>query len=699
MLTQLENHHRQRPAYIYIRQSSIGQVRHHQESTERQYALKEKALVLGWANEMIQVLDGDLGISGAHGTDRPDFKMLVADVSMSKVGAIFALEASRLARSCLDWQRLIELCALTKTLVIDEDGCYDPADFNDGLLLGIKGTIAQAELHFIRARLHGGMINKANKGELALPPGIGLCYDDQGRIILDPDQEVQASIRQLFDIFRQVGSAFGVARRFKELGLRFPKRTWGETWKDKLTWAPLASSRSLYILQNPFYAGCYAYGRSRQTKAIAGDGEIRLHTVRVSRERWLVMIKDHHPGYISWEEFLKNQEVLERNRSGGPNTILSGPAREGAALLQGLLLCAVCGKRLAVRYGGHNGAYPAYECTVRRVGAPGPEHLIRVRCSVLDAPVVQRVLEVLQPAELEIALSALKELERRDNAVCKQWQMGVERAEYEAQLAERRYEEVDPSNRLVAGTLETRWNETLLRLDEAKAKFSEFQQQHVRVATPEQKARVLALAQDFPRVWNAPTTQPKDRKRMIRLVIKDITVNRERGSKQVDLHIRWQGGALEHLTVTVPTTRTRSSYPPYPPHIVEKVRVLSQTHPDSQTAEILNREGYVTTRNGRFHHKTIHYIRMRYALSAQVTSHPGELTVQEIADRCGVGTSVVYRWIKDGRLVATRRPPLRSLFIKLDTEKEQELRALIRNKAKTMGVPVTREHVGEDGAI
>lgn len=433
MLAKLENHHRLKPAYVYIRQSSIGQVRHHQESTERQYALKDRAIGLGWASDTVQILDGDLGLSGAQGTNRPAFKDLVADVSMGKVGAVLALEASRLARCSLDWQRLIELCALTKTLVIDEDGCYDPADFNDGLLLGIKGTIAQAELHIIRARLHGAMMNKAKKGELALPPAIGFCHDDEGGIIVDPDQEVQASIRQVFGLFREVGSAFGVARRFWQLGLLFPKRTWGGTWKGKLSWGSLSSSRALYILQNPAYAGCYAYGRSNTRKAASAEGEIRSHQVRISREGWHVMIRDHHAGYISWDEFLANQQILERNRSGGPKTILSGPAREGAALLQGLLLCANCGKRLAVRYAGQDGRYPIYNCTKRRAGAPGPDHTIAVRCNVLDAPIVQRVLEVLQPAQLELALATLKELEQRDKAICRQWQMRVERATYEVQ--------------------------------------------------------------------------------------------------------------------------------------------------------------------------------------------------------------------------------------------------------------------------
>lgn len=342
MLSKIQQYHKAKPAYIYIRQSTMGQVRCHQQSTERQYALGDKALDMGWNPANIRILDRDLGKSGSHSAGRQDFKTLVADVSMGQVGAVFTLEASRLARSSVDWQRLIELCALTGTLVIDEDGCYAPEDFNDGLLLGIKGTIAQAELHFIRLRLQGGKQNKAKKGELRFPLPVGLCYDE-GKITIDPDREVEGAVHLVFRTFQNKGSAYGVVQEFVRLGLQFPRRAYGGVWDGKLIWGRLNHGRVLSILKNPSYAGAYVFGRYRSIKEISSDGEVHSTTRSMPMEDWLVTIKEHHEGYITWEEFIKNQKVLESNRTNGEETLLSGPAREGLALLQGLLLCSSCG--------------------------------------------------------------------------------------------------------------------------------------------------------------------------------------------------------------------------------------------------------------------------------------------------------------------------------------------------------------------
>src|SRR5215472_1729287 len=343
MNSKISEQQQSKPAYVYVRQSTLGQVRHHQESTERQYALRQKAAELGWSESSIRILDRDLGISGAHTTGREDFKTLVADVSMGQVGAVFALEASRLSRSDLDWHRLLELCALTRTLVIDEDGCYDPSDFNDGLLLGLKGTMAQAELHFLRTRLLGGKLNKAKKGELRLPLAVGLRYDEEGRIIRDPDEEVRGAVALVLRLFRETGSAFAVVQRFTERGLRFPKRAYGGAWDGKLIWGRLTHSRALGILKNPSYAGMYVFGRYQYRVQINAQGEVRKQMQAVAMPDWRVRLSDHHEGYITEEEFLANRERLQKNCTHGEETVLSGPAREGLALLQGLLLCGHCG--------------------------------------------------------------------------------------------------------------------------------------------------------------------------------------------------------------------------------------------------------------------------------------------------------------------------------------------------------------------
>jgi DNA invertase Pin-like site-specific DNA recombinase len=680
MNSKIAEHHRSKPAYIYVRQSTMAQVRHHQESTERQYALREKALELGWSEPAIRTLDRDLGISGAQITGREDFKTLVADVSMGQVGAVFALEASRLARSNLDWHRLLELCALTQTLVIDEDGAYDPADFNDGLLLGLKGTMAQAELHFLRARLQGGKLNKAKKGELCFPLPVGFCYDEQQRIVPDPDEEVRGAVALVFRLFRETGSAYGVVQQFARRGLHFPKRAYGGAWDGKLVWGRLTHGRVRGLLKNPSYAGTYVFGRYQYRREISPQGEVRKHMQAVAMLAWRVNLPAHHDGYITLEEFFKNQERLEQNRTNGEAMVLSGPAREGLALLQGLLLCSNCGRRLTVRYLGNGGLYPTYLCSWRRRDGLATRDCMSLRCDLLDAAIAVEVLKALQPAELELALAALRELELRDQTILRQWQMRLERAEYEAALAERRYEEADPSHRLVTATLERRWNQALLALEEIKKQFAEFERQEARVATAEQKAKILALATDLPRLWHASTTQPKDRKRMLRLLIKDITVEQRTEPKQALLHIRWQGAACTDVAVNLPlpvAERLR-----YPAEALERIRELTHSLPDAQIAERLNREGHASATGKPYTAKIIQWIRWRYRIPPATLKKPEELTVQQVAEHLGVSPNVVYYWIEHGALQSRRLNRGSPYWITLDPTIEQELRDRVRNSSR-----------------
>src|SRR5580658_9305411 len=402
MNTTIREQHLSKTAYVYVRQSTLAQVRHHQESTERQYALREKALELGWIDPSVQILDRDLGKSGAQITGREDFKTLVAEVSMGQVGAVFALEVSRLARSNLDWHRLLELCALTDTLVIDEDGCYNPADFNDGLLLGLKGTMAQAELHLLRGRLLGGKLNKARKGELRFPLPVGLCYDEEGRIVLDPDEEVQGAVAMVFRLFRETGTAFAVVQQFAKAALRFPKRSYGGAWNGKLIWGCLTHGRVLYMLKNPAYAGVYVFGRYKYVRQITPSGEAYKHMRPVPMAEWRVSLQEHHEGYISWEEYLKNQTLLEKNRANGGEMMLNGPAREGLALLEGLLVCGHCGRSITVRYTGNGGIYPCYQCNWLHREALASKSCMSFRCDLLDQAVTEEALKALQPAQLEL---------------------------------------------------------------------------------------------------------------------------------------------------------------------------------------------------------------------------------------------------------------------------------------------------------
>ncbi|CAN7775636.1 recombinase family protein [Variovorax sp. LjRoot84] len=676
MNTTITQAHLSKPAYIYVRQSTPGQVRHNQESTERQYALQDKARAMGWPQGSIRVLDRDLGRSGAQIAGREDFKTLVADVSMGQVGAVFALEVSRLARSSLDWHRLLELCALTHTLVIDTDGCYDPADFNDGLVLGIKGTMAQAELHFLRGRLLGGKLNKAQKGELRFPLPVGFCYDDHDRIVMDPDDEVRGAVQLAFRVFRETGSAYAVVQRFARDGLRFPKRANGGVWATKLVWGRLSQSRILTLLRNPTYAGSYVFGRRQYARSITPEGEVRKNVRAVPMPEWRVHLREHHEGYITVEEFDQNQRRLANNRNNAEGTVLSGPAREGLALLQGMLLCGTCGRAVIVRYQGNGGIYPTYQCTWRRREGLATKNCFSVRTELLDDAICAEVFKALKPAELELALAALNDLEQRNQAVMRQWHMRIERAEYDCALAKRRYEEVDPSNRLVAASLERRWNEAMLHIDEVKSEAANFQTQKAHVVTPEQKTKVLALARDLPRVWRAATTQSKDRKRMLRLLIRDITVEKLTDARQVVLHVRWQGGACTDTTVPLPSPIADQML--YPRQIIERIRELSSRLSNPQIVQALNEEGLRSPRGLPITRAMIKWIRIRYAVPSVCLMRPEELTAEQLADRLSVSVYFVRYWIKRGVIDVRHLGAQGPWWITITDQQEQQLRDRIR---------------------
>jgi DNA invertase Pin-like site-specific DNA recombinase len=676
--TIIQDDHRRKLACVYLRQSTLSQVRHHQESTERQYALREQALKLGWPAEQIVMLDGDLGLSGTQMANRPDFKKLMAEVSLQKVGAVFSLEASRLSRSCLDWHRLVDLCGWTGTLLIDEDGCYNPGDFNDRLLLGLKGTMSQAELHFMHARLLGGKLNKARKGELRFPLPVGLVHAESAGTVLDPDQEVQGAVRMVFDSFRQTGSAYGVVRQFAERQVRFPKRSYGGVWNGQLRWGRLAHGRVLSILRNPAYAGAYVFGRYRGCKSFSPEGQIRGKVAAMSMADWKVLLKDRHPAYLSWEEYLANQQRLAENQTNGSAYAVSA-AREGPALLQGLILCGRCGRGMAPRYGGSNGSKPAYECNWRRREQAGPS-CWSVRADVVDAAVAERVLAVLTPAQLEIALAALAEVERRDQAVEHQWQLKIQRADYEAQLAQRRFDEVDPANRLVADNLEQRWEQALQQLAQIRQEQAEYQQKQSPPLTADQQRQVRQLAEDLPRLWRAPTTTDKERKRALRLLIKDITLEKQPAAHRAILHVRWQGGATEDLTVTLPLSAPERWR--YPEAIVDEVRTRALDQTDEQIAAAFRNAGRTSAKGHAFTAAMIRWIRAKHQVPGFSDKQPGELTVQELSAKFGVSQHVAYYWLERGIVTGRRRRPGGIIWIALSVEKEQELAAWVKRSKR-----------------
>lgn len=657
----------------------MGQVRFNQESTERQYKLQDKAQQLGWPHGAIKILDGDLGISGAQANNREDFKMLVADVSMGKVGAVFVLEASRLSRSCSDWHKLLELCALSNTLIIDEDGCYSPTDFNDQLLLGLKGTMSQAELHFIRARLLGGKINKAKKGELRFPLPVGFCHDEEGNTKFDDNEQVRSVIQLLFKVFKEKGSAYGVVHHFGQHKIQFPKRAYGGIWKGKLIWGALTHSRVCAILKNPCYAGVYVYGRYKYQKKLSSTGQVQTTVICLPMEAWNTMIKDHHEGYISWQEYIANGEVLTSNQTSREENMLPTAVREGLGLLQGLLICGCCGHRLTVRYKIKNGICPTYECNWKKRWGADSKSCFSVRGDFLDKAIVEKVLVVMEPAQIEIAVKAFEELEQRGHMLDKQWQMQIERADYEAQLAQRRYEEVDPLNRLVAATLEKRWNEALVVLEEAHTQYAEYKKKNLLIATKQQKEQVLALAEDLPRLWHATSTSAKDRKRILRLLIKDITVEKLRNERKATLHIRWQTNATEDLEVQLPQKpcdKWRHSE-----DTINQIRLLATTMTDAQIVDLLNQEGLTTNKGRPFTIQGIKWIRFKHKIPALYNQKSEEeLSVKQVAEKFNVSHYVVRYWI-ERKFINARRIGER-FWISISLEQELELKKRIESSSK-----------------
>jgi DNA invertase Pin-like site-specific DNA recombinase len=679
MTTKITDHHLSREACIYLRQSTLGQVRFNRESTERQYQLSAKARELGWPAERIRILDRDLGQSSS--TTRDDFKTLVNDVAMGQVGAVFALEASRLARSSQQWHRLLELCAITRTIVIDEDGEYDPADFNDSLVLGLKGTFAQAELHIIRARLHGGKLNKAARGELHFPLPVGLVFEED-RIVLDPDQEIQGAVRTVFELFEQEGSAYRVVRRFQELGLRFPRRAYGGAWNGRVIWGRLTHGRVLGILANPCYAGTYVFGRHQARRAVGADGEIGTRSVLMPPEAWSVTLHDHHPGYITWDQFLANRQRLAANRTNGEAGVLGGPAREGLCLLQGLLLCGHCGRRLTIRYTGNGGLYPMYQCLWKHREALASRACLSVPATVLDDRIMARLAVAVTPTAIHLALDALNTLEARDQAIAAQWQRQIERARYEVDLAERRYETVDPANRLVAATLEQRWEAAIQRLRTVEAELAGFARQPLHAVTADQKRRILELATDFPKLWAAPTTSARDRKRLLRLLIRDITITKGAEPKRLCLNLRWQGGATETLEIALPPRR--ADVVRYPQPFIARLRRLAETLDDRAIADQLAAEGLKSSTGKRFTASMIRWLRYRHRIPAP-PAPAGTLSVRQVRARYDVSLWVVHYWIKGGMVDAQQRRPGLPYAITITDEDDLRLQRWV---AESKHIPI-----------
>jgi DNA invertase Pin-like site-specific DNA recombinase len=635
--------HLERDAYLYIRQSTPRQVLENTESTQRQYALADRAVAQGWSREKIHVIDCDQGKTASQAKGRDGFQQLVNEVALGKAGMVLGLEVSRLARNSADWHRLIELCALTGSLILDEDGIYDPTAFNDRLLLGLKGELSQAELHFLKARMRGGVLNKARRGELEMGPPVGLVYRNDRTVALDPDQEVQASIRLVFDTFARTGSALQTVRYFREQGLRFPRRIRSGANQGELLWGQAEHARILQILHNPRYAGAFVYGRTRTGRKPDG----KCTAVKVPQEKWQYLIPNLHPGYISWEQFEANQKRLAENAFAFGNERKIGPVREGPALLQGRVLCGICGERMGVHYEeGKNGKLPIYVCREASVRSAA-KVCQRVRGKVVDQAISDLLLELMQPLTLEVALAVQQEVEARFAETDRLRQQRVERARYEVELARRRFLKVDPDHRLVADELEAEWNEKLRIHAAAQAEYEQQNQQQRRLVDEETRQKVLSLANDFPRIWNDPEVEPRERKRMLRLLIEDVTLLKV---DKIAVHVRLRGGALRTLVVEPPVPIAQIRKPR--PEVVAEIDRLLNDHCDREVAETLNQQGRRTWQDQPYTLKKVAWIRGAYHLKSRFgrLRERGLLTAKEMSEKLGIAMTTVHEWARLGFL-------------------------------------------------
>jgi len=658
--------HRGKLAYIYVRQSSVNQVRHHQESTELQYRLVDRAVALGWPHERVHVIDEDLGKSGAGLVERAGFKKLIAEIGLGNAGLVISLDASRLARNNRDWHQLLDLCSLFGVIIADGERLYDPCAYHDRLLLGLSGIMSEAELHQIKQRLHQGERQKAARGELRLCLPAGLAHDRSGQIILNPDEEVQARLGLVFSKFRELGSARAVMRYLRKENLPLPMRPLRGPAPHEVVWREASNPRVLSILHNPGYAGAYVYGRRRLNGGRVRHGVYHPRTTKVPIADWEVCLEAAHPGYINWEEFMENQRRLANNvnryEAGHP-----GAPRKGAALLQGIAVCGRCGRRMSLRYSGPAGNYPVYTCRADR-GHDGGPLCQEVRALPVDAHVESILLDALTPDRIAIAVATLGQIEEETRQLERQWALRRERARYEAERARRQYDAVEPENRLVARSLERGWEEKLRAAETIEQDYERWRSDEPLVLSEADRDGLLALGEDLPGIWHSSSTTAAERKSILRLIICEAVLDQKRLQGQVWFKILWQTGATSEHSLQ----RCVHTYGNYIDidKLRERVTELNAAGKmDKEIASMLNAEGFIAARNCAFKGDNVWLLRRRWGIptvkingtSANPDRWPdGTYSVQGAAAALGVTPQTIFKYrargLVEGRQLAKGQP-------------------------------------------
>jgi DNA invertase Pin-like site-specific DNA recombinase len=677
--------HRSRAAVIYIRQSSLAQLERNTESTARQYDLVERAVGLGWPRSAVRVVDADLGVSGSVIGQRAGFESLVAEVALGQVGIICALEASRLARDNTAWYRLLDLAGACDTLVADADGIYHPGLFNDRLLLGMKGIMSEAELHVLRARLDGGIRNKAARGELRRGLPVGLVWGEaDGQIGFHPDEAVTGVIAAVFEQFAVLGSARAVWLWLTDHQLRWPLQRGAGYRADgqlpEITWVEPTYHAVHTTLTHPAYAGAYVYGRSKAERRLASDGTMTTRRRALPQDQWQVLLPGHHKGFIDWDTHQANLARMRQNTRPQRHQPGTGAVREGCALLQGLATCGTCGRKLAVYYDGPTKSTPGYYCASGDiVNGRGVRHL-RVGGNGIDTAVADAFLAALEPAALQACLAAAERLEADHDTVLAQHRRQLEQASYQAMRAERRYRSVDPENRLVAHSLEAEWNTALQAAADAEAELARRAQHRPKTLTAAERAAILALGDDLGQVWDAPTTTDKNRKQLLRTLLEEvnITVHRDHTEPSADLVLRWKGGAISDLTVPLrrpqPKIRTDED-------TIELLRRLAVHYPDAVIAGILNRQGRRTARGLSYTASRVQSLRHHWGIprhQPSTTPPEGELlNVTAAAKQLQIAPSTLLRWLNDGFVAGEQITPGAPWRVRLT----DQLRGMLVNDA------------------
>jgi DNA invertase Pin-like site-specific DNA recombinase len=670
--------HLSRDAIVYVRQSTPGQVLNNRESRDRQYKLATFAVECGWRRDQVRIVDEDLGITGDGTEDRAGFERIIKDIGLERVGIVLGLEVSRLARNNADLYKLLDLCGVKNTLIGDTDGIYHPGVATDRMVLGMKGTMSEAELFTLRARLTGGLINKALRGELRFALPVGLVWGEaDGEILLHPDESIRGVIQLVFDKFAEFGSARRVWLWFLSENRQFP---YCSTSHPEITWREPTYAKIQLVLVNPLYAGVYVYGRKRQTRYVDDSGRIRKRIERVPRDQCIVYIPNHHKGYIDLETFESNRKRLDQNTRGrgGPNQRKGGAVREGSALLQGLGVCGICGRRLFVHYAGRKST-PVYYCTGKAIANGFSNNCLRVGGLQIDAAVSRAFLAAITPAAMEASLLALAQFEADRDTMLAQFRRDVERARYEAQRAERRYRAVDPENRLVARGLEAEWEKTLQELHRAETELASREGERPRALTAEERSAILSLGKDINRVWSASTTTDRDRKELLHALIEDATLKVDREHDKAYVALRWRGGLLTDIDVDL--SNARRSPLKTDEDTIDLLRRLAPLHLDSTIASIFTQQGRKTATGLPFTAERVARLRAEHRIPCfdpKQQIEDGELmSIGAAARELNIAPSTLHRWVNEGYIAGEQETPGAPWRIRVN----DELRSRFAEKA------------------